>query len=370
MLLDTVKSFAEIFEDEMVEKFPDVKLLTREHLRKITRPSDKDKKKSLAYFFMSSIYYDNTTKSWNEAKAKIDKAVDTKKRALEEIVNNFECGRERCGDDMNNYSSVDYGNSIVNKGLISHGTHVAGIIGLEHVEGVNAQGVADVELMILRINGEGDEYDKDVARAIVYAADNGAQVINMSFGKDFSPNKKWVDNALKYADKKGVLMVHAAGNSYKDIDVHTIYPSRFTKRHEIKNYINVGAVDPSGNPAKFSCYGAKNVDLFAPGVMIYSSIPNDKYKKQNGTSMAAPIVSGIAAIIWNYFPKLTASQVKDAIIGSIAKREDIVALPSDPRSIMSKTEKKPFSVLCSSGGVISAYEAVKRAADIYDKNKY
>lgn len=259
-----------------------------------------------------------------------------------------------------------YGSGVLTVGKSNHSTHIAGIIGAERGNNIGINGIADVELMIIRINGEsGDEYDKDVALAIRYAVDNGAKVINMSFGKTISTNKKWVDDAMYYADKKGVLMVHASGNSSQNIDVDKVYPTKLSDRKKnVNNFICVGSISADGIPASSSNYGKKGVDLFAPGVEIYSTIGGNEYKKMNGTSMAAPVVTGVAALIWNYFPELSAQQVKQAILkGVTPKKGSKVTQP-----IKAGAQYKPlvvdFSDLCTTGGILNAYNSVKIAEQI------
>ena len=222
-----------------------------------------------------------------------------------------------------------------------------------------------VRIMPIRVVPDGDERDKDVANAIRYAVDNGAKIINMSFGKSYSWDKMVVDEAVRYAQAKDVLLVHAAGNDAKNTDVTKNYPTRFftdstgLNTGMANNWIEVGAsswkLDES-LVADFSNYGKKNVDVFAPGVKINSTIPQSKYKELDGTSMASPVVAGLAAILRAYFPKLTALQVKDIILKSVTKVDLKVKVPAD-----GNTSKELFSELSSTGGVVNAYEAVKLA---------
>ncbi|MDB5089223.1 MAG: Peptidase, partial [Mucilaginibacter sp.] len=244
-----------------------------------------------------------------------------------------------------------------------HGTHVAGIIAAVRNNGIGINGIADdVQIMAVRAIPNGDERDKDVANAILYAVDNGARVINMSFGKPYSPDKKIVDEAVKYAMQKGVLIVHAAGNYGQDLDnpKNVFYPTR-TYADGSGNaaaWIEVGASgrsDDSTLVANFSNYGKSKVDVFAPGVQIYSTVPGNHYESQNGTSMAAPLVSGLAALIWEYYPKLTAIQIKDIIMKTVTKIN---------YKVMENGNKKvlvPFSDVCISGGIVNAYNALKLA---------
>lgn len=247
----------------------------------------------------------------------------------------------------------------------SHGSHVAGIIGaVRDSKGID--GIADnVQIMSLRVVPKGDEYDKDVALGIRYAVDNGAKVINASFGKSYSPKATWVYDAIKYAAEKDVVVVHAAGNDGANIDIAFNFPND-TPNHGAEianNMISVGANTYSYDeslPAAFSNYGKKNVDIFAPGVTILSTVPNGKYRAMGGTSMAAPAVAGVAALIRSYYPKLSANQVKQIIMKSGTKIDFKVMTPGSEPTLV------PFTDLCISGRILNAYEAVK-LADRMDK---
>lgn len=266
------------------------------------------------------------------------------------------------GDDITNLQERNYGNSDVKGPDPKHGTHVAGIIAADRKNDIGVKGIADnVKIMVVRAVPNGDERDKDVANAIIYAVDNGARVINMSFGKSFSPQKEVVDNAVRYAEQKGVLLIHAAGNDAEDIDKEKNYPTKiYLDGKEAKNWIEVGA-SSAGNDdefvGSFSNYGKKMVSLFAPGVQIYSTTPNNKYENMDGTSMASPSAAGVAALLMSYFPELTALQVKDILMKSTRKFDNLkVQRPGGG--------KVEFSQLSASGGLINAYEAVKMAQAI------
>lgn len=265
-------------------------------------------------------------------------------------------------DDETNINDKNYGNNnlyVSNDGA-THGTHVAGIIGAVRGNGKGMDGVADnVQLMSIRAVPDGDEHDKDIALAIRYAVDNGARIINMSFGKGFSPQKQWVDDAVRYADSKGVLLVHAAGNDAKNNDTTFNYPSAYyLDGTRPKNWITVGASGDEkagGLVASFSNYGKKDVDVFAPGVQIYATVPGgNTYRDLQGTSMASPVVAGLAAFIMNYYPTLTASQVKGIILQSVSKPGKKVTNPQT----LKDTEMSDLSV---TGGIVNAYEAIKLA---------
>ncbi len=266
------------------------------------------------------------------------------------------------GDNYADLSERDYGNRDVTGPDATHGTHVAGIIAANRDNTLGGKGIAEAaEIMIVRAVPDGDERDKDVANAIYYAVDNGANIINMSFGKSYSPDKTVVDEAVRYAQERNVLLVHAAGNDGKSVDKTPNFPNASLNGGKIKapNWIEVGASSwklNDGLPAEFSNYGKKNVDVFAPGVDIYSSTPNDSYEQLDGTSMAAPVVSGVAALLMSYFPDLTAEQVREIILESAIPYRDLpVKRPGDEKEIK-------FSSLSSTGGVVNVLAAVKMAA--------
>jgi subtilisin family serine protease len=265
------------------------------------------------------------------------------------------------GDDYNNSSQRDYGNADCQGPEALHGTHVAGIIGAIRHNGLGIDGIADnVQIMAVRVVPDGDERDKDVANGIRFAADHGAKVINMSFGKSYAKDKAAVDAAVKYAISKDVLLIHAAGNEGADLDApgKNNYPNQYYADGSgtATAWITVGAsgwIDDSTLVAPFSNYGKKSVDVFAPGEQIYSTIPGSKYIHEDGTSMASPVVAGLAALIREYYPKLTAVQVKQIILQSVVKPTHPVVIGSgETRRVVS------LSDISTTGGVVNAYQAL------------
>lgn len=277
-------------------------------------------------------------------------------------------GRKTVGDDPYDIDDLGYGNGNPQSTGEdeSHGTHVAGIIAAERGNGKGVDGVANnVEIMSIRAVPNGDEYDKDIALGIRYAVDNGAKIINGSFGKGFSPNAKWVYDAIKYAADNDVLFVHAAGNEGADFDdpANPNFPNdQVDNGPEISdNVITVGALEPdygSEMLAPFSNYGKINVDVFAPGDEIYSSMPGNEYEYQGGTSMASPAVAGVAALIRSQYPKLTASQVKHIIMESGLAPQAKVILGGDA----SKTAT--LDQISKSGKITNAYNALIMASKV------
>lgn len=278
--------------------------------------------------------------------------------------------RKIVGDNPEDLSNRFYGNNDYEGPDAGHGTHVAGIIAAKRNNGVGIDGVYDgAKIMVVRCVPNGDERDKDVANAIRYAVDNGASVINMSFGKSLSPQKTYVDEAVRYAEEHDVLLVHAAGNNAENNDSVLHFPTDqyskayrdglFKKQNTASNWLDVGALNfltDERRAARFSNYGKQEVDLFAPGVQVTSTIPDNKYAAFNGTSMATPVVAGAAAMLRSYYPELSAAQIKNILMNSAAKVDQMVIKPG------TKDQKIPFSQLSVSGGIIDTHKAAELAA--------
>ena len=279
----------------------------------------------------------------------------------------FDPRAEIVGDNYDNYNEKHYGNNHYEGPDASHGTHVSGIIaGLPH--GNEAQyGVAHkvAKIMTVRAVPDGDERDKDVANAIRYAVDNGAKILNMSFGKAVSPGKKHVWDAMKYAEKKGVLLVKAAGNENQNIGENEYFPTNFMKQSDekpfVSNMIVVGASTNNSQNlrARFSNYNGKMVDVFAPGQEIYSTVPDAKYEYLQGTSMASPVVAGAAAVLWAYMPSLTPQQIKEALVKTVNKSTVNANVDSNAN----------FDQISVAGGVIDLYKAAQYAYDNFYNKK-
>lgn len=288
-------------------------------------------------------------------------AIDYYKDGLEYGYNVDFNPRTIVGDNYAKSNERFYGNNDVTGPDAAHGTHVAGIIGAVRTNNLGNKGVADnVRIMSVRAVPDGDERDKDVANSIRYAVDNGARIINMSFGKSYSYDKKAVDRAVCYAERKGVLLVHAAGNSGENTDIEDNFPNKYKKGNTSKpfgNWLEVGALSwmpGTDMPATFSNYGKKNVDVFAPGVDIYSTIPGSEYASFSGTSMASPVTAGVAALVWSYYPELTVKQLREILVKSTIKVDEYVTVPGGD-------QKVEFNTLCNTSGIVNAYEALKLA---------
>jgi subtilisin family serine protease len=267
-----------------------------------------------------------------------------------------------------------YGNNRLNENTfqLGHNTAVSSIIAANRNNNIGTKGFhQNIKIMPLSISASGDEHDKDIAMAIYYAVDNGAKIINMSFGKEFSLRQEWVTDAFKYAEKHNVLLVHGSGNNRFNVDENPYYPSDIdylinNKDELVSNFINVGSISKrtdSTMVSPFSDYGKQNVDIFAPGEDIYVAKPNNEYGYDSGTSLAAPMVSGTAALIWLYYPKLTVQEVKKIILESGVFIDQKVIKPG------TKDEMVSFSELCKTGKVLNTYNAMKMAEEISKHKK-
>ncbi len=351
---------------DLVEKTSG-KLVTPETLDKIEAGDDAKMKEALELLKKLAGFGISTRADLDEAKA----------QASNQIAYNLNVDynpRTMVGDNPDDLTNRFYGTNDYEGPDAFHGTHVAGIIAANRTNDKGIKGVADnVRIMTVRCVPDGDERDKDVANAIYYAVDNGASVINMSFGKGYSPQKAYVDAAMRYAAEHDVLLVHAAGNSAENNDTAPNFPNDkfdkavkkglFKKEKNVNSWMEIGALSwkkDEKRVAGFSNYGKKNVDLFSPGVAIYSTIPDGGYGNAQGTSMASPAAAGVAAILRSYYPDLSAVQIKSIMEKSVIKQDGEVIKPGT-------TEKVAFSTLCVSGGTVSAPNAVAMAETVKAK---
>lgn len=330
-------------------------VLNKEGLNKYSPTTDMEKKlkKGLKIAFTLGIKPEELDSQVKMGKDQVENEVKYNKMNADSIRHYM------VGDDVDNVNEKYYGNNHVQGPDAMHGTHVSGIIAAMRNNKTGINGIADnVKIMIVRAVPNGDERDKDIANAIRYAVDNGASIINMSFGKYYSPDKKAVDDAVKYAQSKDVLLIHAAGNESKDNNVELSFPNRHLLSGEIlNNWLSVGASGAESGKTmigSFSNYGSKEVDLFAPGVDIYSTIPDNKYISESGTSMASPSAAGVAAIIREYFPELKANEVRDILMKTVVPYKKKLRVPG------TKKDKRKINELCISGGFINTNNAVKQ----------
>ncbi len=358
--LRSLKRFDKILREDMGKD-----TFTTEELEKYAPKTDLGKKAKMGYLNGMKIFTFESDIKNTEVIEELNNYVEGKKAAIE--------AKDKAPADIraefikDNYADINdkfYGNNDVMGENAKHGTHVSGIIAAQRNNGIGMDGVADnVQIMTLRVVPDGDEYDKDIALAIFYAVDNGAKIINMSFGKSFSPEKRWVDSAIEYAASKDVLIIHAAGNEKSNLEIKENYPNPYflISQKKATNFLTIGASSDekiSGSlTANFSNYGKETVDFFAPGEKIYSTLPGgNQYGNLDGTSFASPLVAGIAGLLRSYYPELSAMQIKEALEKSATKIEDRFTT-----FIPGTTTKTSFSELCKNGGIVNALTAITNA---------
>ncbi len=331
---------------------------TKEDLSAVQNPSPQEQQQ-IAMLSQMLNFADSVPEVLEELEGGIEYFTDR-------LDNNFNMTKDFrgvLGDNPEDIADNIYGDNNVagpdpTRENVKHGTHVAGIIAAERNNNIGMDGVANnVKIMAIRAVPDGDEYDKDIALAIRYAVDNGAKVLNTSFGKYYSPQADWVYDAIKYAASKDVLIVNAAGNDGFDLDTVNVYPNdQFDNGSEMADsFLTVGALNykyGSEMVANFSNYGKTNVDVFAPGVKIWATTPLNTYEFLQGTSMAAPEVAGVAAMIRSYYPSLSAAQVKQILMDSGLSINTQVVLGGES----SNTES--FSNISKSGKMVNMYNAL------------
>lgn len=358
-----IKRFIYIFEsnEKLIQKELGIdRQLTEKDLVKITSES---KEMFMAVAFFERLFDDGFT--YEDLEDQKD-YIFTK---FEKHLNKDFVPREIIGDNLTRLGGM-YGNNDVEGPRATHGSLVAGVIAATRDNGLGINGIADAaEIMVLRTVPDGDEYDKDVARSIIYAVDNGADIINMSFGKGYSPQKQLVDSALSYAASKNVLLVHASGNDASDNDVILNYPAEFYGEGDtLANWMVVGAVDQKKGKtmvAEFSNYGRQSVDIMAPGVNIVSTFPGGTYTITQGTSFSAPVVSGVAALVWSRYPELTARELKQVLMQSAYTDYYKKKVYQPTRS--EDKDKVRFYELSKTGGMVNAYQALNLAAEMLEE---
>tara|TARA_R110001592_G_scaffold72678_4_gene221742 strand:- start:11843 stop:13639 length:1797 start_codon:yes stop_codon:yes gene_type:complete len=371
--------------DEAISKYLNKKDYTKENVEAITTTEQYLQQSIAILKYTYSIGFDTVMASKNEINEglkQLNEGLEQLNKDLKQLNEGLEQFNDRLnynlnkdfkgrvnGDNPDDMTTKYYGNNNVkpSKKRESHGTHVAGIIAATRNNGIGMNGVANnVKIMPVRTVPNGDEYDKDVALAIRYAVDNGAKIINGSFGKYYATHSDWVRDAIAYAGKHDVLMVISAGNESVNLDKKASYPNdQVDNGPEISDtYMTIGALTPkygSEMVAGYSNYGKFSVDVFSPGSDIYSTTPENEYDSKSGTSMAAPDVTGVAALIRSYYPKLTAAQVKQVLMNSGLPVKTNVIVGGNADDI------KPFMDLSKSGKIVNAYNALIMASQMVAK---
>lgn len=368
----TLKKYDDFLRQEMKKE-----VYTIDDLEKFIPPSAAGRDAKLGFLTFLRIIEASNEVSNQQLMSELNRELDKMRADSAERISPPNDGRTTIiQDDYFNALDTLYGNNDVMVDLerAMHGTHVAGLIGAERNNGIGIDGIADrVHLMILRVVPDGDEYDKDIALAIRYAVNNGAGIINMSFGKSYSPEKHWVDSAVMYAESHDVLLVHSSGNESISLDEKPKFPNAHLEKWNRKatNFITVGgSSDGIFGPclsASFTNYSGEQVDLFAPGVKIYSTQPGGNvYGKLDGTSFSSPIVAGIAALIRSYYPSLTAPDIISILNSTVTSMKGTATcLPGSEKN----AGTIEWTSLCKSAGIVNAFHAIQAADALAEKKK-
>ena len=362
-----VKGLEELNE-QLHEKFPQDNDFTYEQFLQLQPEPDKlDSLNDIAYNVTMLLWGFSPKTMWNARYQSRDKNLKERYEQYLAIKARQKDERHIIGDDMSNLEDDKYGNANLLTGNPSVGTGLAGVIAAKRGNDIGIDGIADqAQLMLVRAVPEGDEYDKDIAVAIRYAVRNGADIVLVGAHKALSDNETLVREALDEAEQKNVLVVHAAGEGPRDVDNRPVYPTGLkADGTSYPNFITVAASDVNGMPLHLTNYGKKNVDLFAPGVDVYSCDAGDNYFKLTGTNASAAVVAGVAALLKSRFPKLTAAQIKDLIVSTATQASsEEVFYPFEPEAANIPVKPAHYSDLCRSGGILDAAAAVEKAINM------
>lgn len=368
ILAKNIAKGMEEINQKLHEAYPNDSDFTYEQFLKIVpAPETLDSLNDIAYNVNMLIWGFSQKQMWSDRyKTRYDNAQSYEKQ-YQDLKARQKDERGMIGDNMNDINDAQYGNANLLTGNPSVGTGLAGVIAAKRGNDIGIDGIADnAELMLIRAVPEGDGYDKDIAVAIRYAIKNGADIILIATHKKVAEDKDIVRLALEEAEQEDILIVHAVGESPRDIDNNPTYPSGLKEDGSYyNNFINVAASNVNGLPLSLSNYGKKNVDLFAPGVDVYSCDAGDNYFKLTGTNASAAVVTGVAALIKSRFPKLTASQIKEIIVSTATNAPtEGVFYPFVSEASNETPKTAQYSDLCRSGGIIDAAAAVQKAMNI------
>ena len=367
-----LKAYADKFDQMMKERFPGKELTEAEFGICYDPKAPRDSLSEVAFMMCAMGFGVYKTDKWETVYAGIRSGgqIEQAKAEYERKVGQFgsDGRKDIIGDNYLDINDNKYGNKVLLTADATIGTMEAGIIVAKRENGLGSNGIMDqAEIMTLRVAANGEPYLKDIALAIRYAVDHQADIIMLPVQNTLYPEdqKKWISEALEYAESKGVFCVTPAWEGAQDLAVETYYPNRWmTGKKELTNLMVVCSSDKNGNPSMNSNYGAKEVDLYAPGMEIYSTYTGDTYQSGTGLGLAAATTVGVAALIKAYYPHLTGTQIRNILLETVTSRKDAEV----EKGIV--VDGKPtqdlflFGDLCLSGGIINAYQAVVAADKI------
>ena len=367
-----LKAYADKFDQMMKERFPGKELTEADFSICYDPKAPRDSLSEVSFMMCAMGFGVYKTDKWETVYAGIKSGaqIEQAKAEYERKVGQFGADgrKDIIGDNYLDINDNKYGNNVLLTADAAIGTMEAGIIVAKRENGLGGNGIMDqAEIMTLRVAANGEPYLKDIALAIRYAVDHQADIIMLPVQNTLYPEdqKKWISEALEYAESKGVFCVTPAWEGAQDLAVETYYPNRWmTGKKELTNLMVVCSSDKNGNPSMNSNYGAKEVDLYAPGMEIYSTYTGDTYQSGTGLGLAAATTVGVAALIKAYYPHLTGTQIRNILLETVTSRKDAEV----EKGII--VDGKPtqdlflFGDLCLSGGIINAYQAVVAADKI------
>ena len=364
-----LKAYADKFDQMMKERFPGKELTEADFSICYDPKAPRDSLSEVSFMMCAMGFGVYKTDKWETVYAGIKSGaqIEQAKAEYERKVGQFGADgrKDIIGDNYLDINDNKYGNNVLLTADAAIGTMEAGISVAKRENGLGGNGIMDqAEIMTLRVAANGEPYLKDIALAIRYAVDHQADIIMLPVQNTLYPEdqKKWISEALEYAESKGVFCVTPAWEGAQDLAVETYYPNRWmTGKKELTNLMVVCSSDKNGNPSMNSNYGAKEVDLYAPGMEIYSTYTGDTYQSGTGLGLAAATTVGVAALIKAYYPHLTGTQIRNILLETVTSRKDAEV----EKGIV--VDGKPtqdlflFGDLCLSGGIINAYQAVVAA---------
>lgn len=367
-----LKAYADKFDQMMKERFPGKELTEADFSICYDPKAPRDSLSEVSFMMCAMGFGVYKTDKWETVYAGIKSGaqIEQAKAEYERKVGQFGADgrKDIIGDNYLDINYNKYGNNVLLTADAAIGTMEAGIIVAKRENGLGGNGIMDqAEIMTLRVAANGEPYLKDIALAIRYAVDHQADIIMLPVQNTLYPEdqKKWISEALEYAESKGVFCITPAWEGAQDLAVETYYPNRWmTGKKELTNLMVVCSSDKNGNPSMNSNYGAKEVDLYAPGMEIYSTYTGDTYQSGTGLGLAAATTVGVAALIKAYYPHLTGTQIRNILLETVTSRKDAEV----EKGII--VDGKPtqdlflFGDLCLSGGIINAYQAVVAADKI------
>lgn len=367
-----IEEYIEKFDQQMKQRFPGKELTVNEFQTCYDPKAERDSLSEVAFVFTAYAFSLYNTDQWEPVYKQMGKnSVETAKKSYEDALkkNASDSRKEIVGDNPMDINDTHYGNNVLLTSDAATGIMKAGVIAAKRDNGIGSNGIADnAEIMTLRVSAsEGEPYLKDMALAIRYAVDHGADVITLPEQNSLYPEeqKQWVADALKYAEKKGILVIVPVWDLSVDMDKEEFFPNRkMCKDGELTNLMVVASSDEKGNPVLNTNYGATSVDLYAPGTNIYSSYMGDTYQKGTGEGLSCATVAGVAALLKSYFPKLTGAQIRDILLKSVTSRKGVEVEKGIRVNGNPSQDLFLFDDLCISGGIVNAYQAIEEAAKI------